>query len=500
MAAVFSTQGAGQFVAALVSLLTTIGFKKEFLTAAKSSECLGSCQIASDKAWRIIVGCGAIPALFALYYRITIPETPRYTFDVAHDVEKASADATVYMGGGSGEGHPDPIRQAQAKKAGPPSISTPHASLPEFISYFGQWKNGKALLGTSLSWFFLDFAYYGLSLNNGIILHAIGYSEGSTVYESLYNTAVGNIILVCAGSIPGYWLSIALVDSIGRKPIQICGFAILTVIFCIIGFGYSHLSKGAFLTLYIFAQVFFNFGPNTTTFIVPGECFPTRYRATAHGISAAAGKIGSIVSLVISQPLLDIGAKSQNFCGGKGDSDCNPWLSHLMQIFAAFMFLGTLTSFLIPETKGKTLEELSGETGGTEANRLGGTDEDGSILFDGLLGVIAKSLGFSRKSKSKGKAPAPGVFAGINSTRTQKTTEKRRKRRGEWLLGRRYGSRDETTSSRHEGSITSDRATPGAADLDGNIDGKTRIPSTGWKYGGWNADNIPLQDVGRLIG
>lgn len=158
MAAVFSTQGAGQFVAALVSLLTTIGFKKEFSTAAKSSECLGDCQIASDKAWRIIVGVGTLPAVFALYYRITIPETPRYTFDVAHDIEKASADATVYMAGESGEGHPDPIKQAQAKKSGPPSINTPHASWSEFFTYFGKWKNGKALLGTTSSWFFLDFA------------------------------------------------------------------------------------------------------------------------------------------------------------------------------------------------------------------------------------------------------------------------------------------------------------------------------------------------------
>jgi PHS family inorganic phosphate transporter-like MFS transporter len=36
-----------------------------------------------------------------------------------------------------------------------------------------------------------------------------------------------------------------------------------------------------------------------------------------------------------------------------------------MQIYAAFMFAGIFTSFLIPETKRKTLEQLAGEVEGT---------------------------------------------------------------------------------------------------------------------------------------
>ena len=37
-------------------------------------------------------------------------------------------------------------------------------------------------------------------------------------------------------------------------------------------------------------------GPNATTFIVPGECFPTRYRSTYYGISAASGKLGAVIA------------------------------------------------------------------------------------------------------------------------------------------------------------------------------------------------------------
>jgi MFS transporter, PHS family, inorganic phosphate transporter len=40
-------------------------------------------------------------------------------------------------------------------------------------------------------------------------------------------------------------------------------------------------------------------GANTLTFIIPAEIFPTTYRCTCHGISAAAGKIGSIVAVLV---------------------------------------------------------------------------------------------------------------------------------------------------------------------------------------------------------
>ena len=55
----------------------------------------------------------------------------------------------------------------------------------------------------------------------------------------------------------------------------------------------------AFFALYCLANFFANFGPNVTTFVIPGEIFPTRYRSTAHGISAACGKLGAIVSQII---------------------------------------------------------------------------------------------------------------------------------------------------------------------------------------------------------
>ena len=82
------------------------------------------------------------------------------------------------------------------------------------------------------------------------------------MYKIFYNTAVGNLIIVCAGSIPGYWVTVALVDIVGRKPIQLMGFSLLTIIFVVIGFAYDRLitHNGALLALYVLAQFFFNFG------------------------------------------------------------------------------------------------------------------------------------------------------------------------------------------------------------------------------------------------
>jgi PHS family inorganic phosphate transporter-like MFS transporter len=69
------------------------------------------------------------------------------------------------------------------------------------------------LIGTAGSWFFLDVAFYRLSLNNSAILSAIGYSGGSNVCQAPFNNAVGNAIIVGAGTVPGYWFTVAFVDS-----------------------------------------------------------------------------------------------------------------------------------------------------------------------------------------------------------------------------------------------------------------------------------------------
>ncbi|KAK0941604.1 acid phosphatase pho5 [Friedmanniomyces endolithicus] len=368
MGSVFAMQGMGQFAAGIIALIVTVGFKESLLTAKTSSyaDCTGVCGLAVDKMWRTIIGMGAVPGCIALYYRLTIPETPRYTFDVSRDVVKGGSDIKAYLTS-KPEGIPDEVARVQGMRDSAPQLEIPKASFKDFMRHYGQWRYGKVLLGTAGSWFFLDVAFYGVGLNNSTILSTIGYGTGPNVYIKLYNIAVGNIILVCAGAIPGYWVTVATVDTIGRKPIQLGGFVILTVIFCIMGFGYHKIGQNGLLACYVIAEFFFNFGPNSTTFIVPGECFPTRYRSTSHGISAASGKIGSIIAQVC------IGTLRTR--GGATKANPNPWLNHVLEIYALFMLGGVFTTLLIPETKRKTLEQLAGEVPGTpeyDPNMAGG--------------------------------------------------------------------------------------------------------------------------------
>ncbi|KAJ5255873.1 hypothetical protein N7497_006681 [Penicillium chrysogenum] len=352
MSAVFAMQGFGQFAAAIVSLIVTVSFKQSLESAEDVSHCTEACQLAVDKMWRWTIGIGAIPACFALYYRLAIPETPRFTFDISRDIVKADKDVRTYLRKRRENGTREPVYTPPIQ-IGTPDFG-PKASWSDFYGRYSQWKHGKVLLGTAASLFFLDIAFYGLDLNNSIILGAINGPGAKNVYEILYRNAVGNLILICAGAIPGYLVTIAIVDKIGRIRIQILGFLILSALFAVIGLANLDQNDSGLRALYVLTQFFFNFGPNATTLIVPGECFPTRYRGTAYGVSAAVGKIGAIMAQCVFVPLVYRGAKAP------GDA---PWLDHVMQIFSGFMFCGFAATFFIHETKRRSLEVLCGEMG-----------------------------------------------------------------------------------------------------------------------------------------
>jgi len=97
--------------------------------------------------------------------------------------------------------------------------------------------------------------------------------------------------------------------------------------------------------MYCLANFFTNFGPNVTTFIIPGEIFPTRYRSTMHGVAAACGKIGAIVSQIIFFKV----------------HSSDKALKAILGIFAGVTLTGIGSTWLLEETKDKSLESLSRE-------------------------------------------------------------------------------------------------------------------------------------------
>lgn len=296
-----------------------------------------------------------------------------------------------------------------------------------------------------------------------------------------------------AGSLPGYWTAIFTIDTIGRKPLQIGGFLVLTILFCILGFAYHSLNAGSMFALYIIAQFFFNLGPNTTTFIVPGECFPTRYRATGHGLSAAAGKIGAIIAQIISLPLMT----------KKEDGTAN--LDTLLKIFALFMVCGLLTSFLVPETKGLTLEELAGEAP-TSYN----SGRNGSISFDGPLPrhhrwnpfAGGKPAGFSY-TRSRGARTAWRRSGA--ETSDPETCSKPAPVMREWWrkTTRRHGSGGGGHQSSDFGMSSSTSSTRMIGEDRGISPPPGSVPAWNAGWGridrGRPPDNIMLEDVGGLV-
>jgi len=153
IASVFAFQGLGAFCAALVSLICAVAFKLYL----QLTTCDKNCQLALDKSWRIVYGMGMVPAVIALYFRLTIPETIRYTLDVSRNETYAACDAVRFVGG---EKIPDTVDLlGEGSYAYRGFEVPPKASFRDFKRYFGLWKNAKVLLGTAGSWFFIDIAF-----------------------------------------------------------------------------------------------------------------------------------------------------------------------------------------------------------------------------------------------------------------------------------------------------------------------------------------------------
>lgn len=129
------------------------------------------------------------------------------------------------------------------------------ARLDVFFVYFNEWRHLKTLLGTMSCWFLLDVAFYGVNLNQSVILTEIGFSKGANEYEVLKRNAIGNLIIAVAGYVPGYFFTIFFIEKLGRRWIQIQGFLIVALMFAIIAGDYKPMGTGGKFVCLAIAQV-----------------------------------------------------------------------------------------------------------------------------------------------------------------------------------------------------------------------------------------------------
>ena len=306
---VFAMQGFGLLAGALVGLVSIY-------------------TIPLSYSWRFMLGFGAVPALYVVYLRRKMLETPRFSLQVRGNAEYASKATKTIVGGDA------------AEIAGTVNTVSKKTDYPKMIRKYLTF-----ILGTSLTWFIFDMAFYGTTLNNSFILNNIGYGTTGPLKTAVMNTAIGDTILAAAFAVPGYFIAVATVDIVGRKTLQWLGFLVMAVSYLVLGIFYSTLEDDVSLFIAVFgiSYLFGNMGPNTTTFILPTELFPTEIRATAHGIASSVAKLGAGIFTFLFLILGYVLGQAGEF-----------------ELLAFFSTLGAVITMLtIRETKGLPLELTS---------------------------------------------------------------------------------------------------------------------------------------------
>ena len=287
-------------------------------------------SLSHDIIWRILVSFGAVPALAVYWQRRHLRETPRFLAATGQQEDES--------GRMSKASHFDKSQH---------SVS--------FWDGFHRLANNNRLLlrlvGTSAAWFLMDAAYYGNTVCSPLVLSALN-SDHTLLQKTLRQLAIFAIFAA-----PGYAVAAFTMDRLGRKTIQCVGFGMMAVAFLGLAF-VPNLQKMAvpFLIVYGLSFFFTEFGPNATTFVYPSEVFPVRVRTTGHGIAAAMGKLGGFVGVFVFPYLL-------NWKGLLGAETAAATASALGLVV-------TLT--MLPETKGKSLEEIEADhtPASTPAERL----------------------------------------------------------------------------------------------------------------------------------
>ncbi|KAL4753667.1 hypothetical protein BDW72DRAFT_190875 [Aspergillus terricola var. indicus] len=388
LAAVFCCQSLGSLTANLVALIAVAGFRHRLLEDDSRSGCTGRCVQDVDRIWRLIVGLGAVPAFIALWFRLTIIESPRYTAEVTQNSLQAAADVSYFFR--SDEAIPAPemsqitdtidISPATTQPdLYPSSVNSTRSSASEVVptinvdSFWNafklfaiQPKAFRVLMATCLCWFFLDLPFYGLGLISPHVINTIWPGRDNPdlgIYDFLLQNSYQSMVVVSSGAVVGNLIAIFTIDRLGRRNIQLNGFFWLFILNIVIGATFRHLGQrtdsSALVVLYILCQIFFNFGPNTTTYILPAELFPTRFRCTCHGLAAAAGKLGSVIAQIFIS-YVDYGYGSYH-----NDDPPTDWLGFSLLCLSAFMLFGLIiTYFFVPDVRDsdgkiKSLEKLA---------------------------------------------------------------------------------------------------------------------------------------------
>jgi putative MFS transporter len=267
----------------------------------------------SDDGWRWALALGAVPAVYAIFVRLRMPESVRFleakgrhveAERIVRDFEDAAAVA------------------APAETVEPP---TPVAESRPVAALFGATLRRRTL-SLWIVWFCVNFAYYGAF----IWLPSLLVAQGFSLVRSFEYT-----LIITLAQLPGYAVSAWLVEKWGRRATLatfLCGSAVSAALFGTAGDVTAILVFGSMLS-------FFNLGAWGALYAVTPELYPTRVRGTGAGWAAGFGRLASIIAPLCVPGLLALGGVVLPF-----------------GVFAA-VFAVAAVAALLPDLRGAALED-----------------------------------------------------------------------------------------------------------------------------------------------
>jgi putative MFS transporter len=237
---------------------------------------------ASRDGWRIVQVMSALPIVMLLWWRRSLPESPRWLIERGRTAE---ADAEVTR------------IEAEALRAhrGVPAIET--IEVPSIATRSGGTfgKNLAALWSPSIRrttimlwilWIAITFSYYGFFT----WIPSLLVKQGMTTTKSF-----GYSIIIYLAQIPGYYSAAFLSEKLDRKW--------TIVVYLLLGGGSAHLLSNASADISItvagFLLSFFMNGTYAGIYAYTPELYPTAFRATGMGVASAFGRLGGLSAPIV---------------------------------------------------------------------------------------------------------------------------------------------------------------------------------------------------------
>lgn len=277
--------------------------------------------------WRSMFWAVCVPSGLFFLLALFIPESPRWL--VSKRLNDRAYEVLKKIGGDE--------YAASELESYKPAGQESHGSKEALKALFSKPMRNVLVIGLVVA-MFQQWSGTNVIFNYAQeIFQAAGYGI-SDVLMNIVVTGIANLVFT--------FVAIFTVDRIGRKSLMMIGAAGLAGIYAILGLCYFMEFTGVvMIVLVVLAIGFYAMSLGPITWVLLSEVFPNRVRGVAMAVCTAALWIASFL-LTYTFPFLNSGL-------GTGGT---------FMLYAVICLLGFLFAWRrIPETKGKSLEQLEKE-------------------------------------------------------------------------------------------------------------------------------------------